>query len=965
MSSSQQTNSKPLKFLPMWEEDEFQVPKRIKIIRLSDFLKERVVTNSQDETTTIKEEDGSSFVVRFDDTPERLQFINLIKVERDIHQDSFDKRFIEIPHLIQQPRFHLVVKDLKESFERKIQSFLQTKLNQNNQHRFHMLIDRKKDEPRINYVRFPQVQCKSYDQLKDIVDEFSSLNVVDVDFDVYDQGMPLPLSKTIWDNPNLSSLDDLFIHPNGQERFIIPDIEKPPKELTSDKLPDYVIPVFESLCKHKVDILGKGRSKNVWLVKCDSSAFKQPRGFTVCHQGMVHFKEWVGAISWQESESKLNFQCWGCPEKKWTSVGHLKYDNVNNQVNVRKTRSTAQQHEDELKLILKLNNQGQIIEETNPTTPADTSDPTEKMNPVLENKLREWKKLNEHTKLIKKGRTDNTYEYALNCNRCVIDETGHSDNKSKFLISYIKKTGRVRFKCLSDSCQHASKWVNVGFIMIDSTKNRIIKEELLITTPSTTSDGGTSTTFNAFNAFNAFNDQSIQEDLYETESIFDYKLLIRLSSQSPLEALHYINKYVARENSNLRIYCRTNHKLEWKLVTNELLEQHFKAAKTSEGKNIFNVWSSWTGMRMVSDVTFNPSPIKDPNVINTYIGFAVKPSSLPKNELQTIIDPWERHIFDIIANGDVELGNYIINFLARIFQKPWEKGIMSLIIKSEHGAGKNVLFDPIAKILDKYFLVLRNVESSFSKFTGRFEKTLLCIFDEAKCHNKAAISSIKSFITSPKVEIEKKFLEPVFVDNFTNFVFLSNEDWILDIESTERRFIVVEANNKYAGKMDFETKAYMDAVRYVPPSNLLQYLLERDLSNFDLVCNAPSTNQSINQKVQSLRESSDRWLYHLLSEPKDEPQQSWFEKMIPANDVKNQFQNWCKNDDNHWYSNQQKTNVSTLHFWKKIEKYNIIKKHTYRCGVQGYFVSFPNLLDLQKSFAFVCFKLQNHKILFP
>jgi hypothetical protein len=155
-----------------------------------------------------------------------------------------------------------------------------------------------------------------------------------------------------------------------------------------------------------------------------------------------------------------------------------------------------------------------------------------------------------------------------------------------------------------------------------------------------------------------------------------------------------------------------------------------------------------------------------------------------------------------------------------------------------------------------------------------------------------------------------------------------------------------------------QKKSTLYAIRFVPPENLLQYLLERDLSTFDLVCDAPSTDASIDQKVKSLSESADRWLYQLLSEPKNQPQHSWFGQQITASLVKTAYIDYVHNEDN-------VGGKPNAFIWKKLHKFDIIKTHTTKNSNQGYYVTFPDVITLQKKFALVCFKLKNHRLVFP
>lgn len=656
---------------------------------------------------------------------------------------------------------------------------------------------------------------------------------------------------------------------------------------------------------------------------------------------MAHFSEWSAALSWQNSKCKLNYQCWGCgdmKEKKWNSIGNL-FLGPDNTVTIKKPNgeteivnlNSVEQQEEEVSI------EKQSTDERNNETSGEI------LNPLVANELTKWGYLNERTKFIKKGRSENALVYYLTCKKCVIDHSAHDENGSKFLVSWFKKSGSTKIKCLSKSCDNYNNWVIVGFVHLTNDQKSLIKSEHILS-----------------HAHNETQNNEVTINDFNTGSLFDVKYLLRLAKakETKEEALHYINKYFAVVRKGKRFFCRDDDKLEWTLTSIDAIEKAYQAIRTPDDKCIFSVWKKWPEIRFVANVVFSPLPILDPEILNTYVGFAVKPTKLNHDDLKHAVAPWVNHIMDVIANGDVVLGNYIINFLARIIQFPWDKGIVSLIIKSEHGAGKNVVFTPIEKILGDYFLTLRNVESSFSQFTGRFEKALLCVFDEAKCYNKAAIASIKSFIASPKCDIEKKFENSNYTDNYTNFVFLSNEDWILDIESTERRFIVIESNNKFVGRRDLETKIYMDAIRHLSPNILLQYLLERDLSNFDLVIDAPDTEASIDQKIKSLNDSVDRWLHFILSEPKNQPQNSWFSNQIDAKSVKNEYHHYLHNED----KVGGKPNSS---LWKRLERFGIQHKHTTKNYQQGYFVAFPDFLTLQKKFAMVCFKIKNYKYVFP
>lgn len=138
--------------------------------------------------------------------------------------------------------------------------------------------------------------------------------------------------------------------------------------------------------------------------------------------------------------------------------------------------------------------------------------------------------------------------------------------------------------------------------------------------------------------------------------------------------------------------------------------------------------------------------------------------------------------------------------------------------------------------------------------------------------------------------------------------------------------------------------------------NESQYLLERDLTNFDLVVNIPETDASIDQKVKSLSDSVDRFItfYH---KTKINHNILGFPNQVDAKLVKLEYQTYVRNDD-------RDGGKPVAFLWKRLERFDMIKTHTYKGRQQGYYVTFPNLITLQKKFAFVCFKLKNHEIVF-
>ena len=58
---------------------------------------------------------------------------------------------------------------------------------------------------------------------------------------------------------------------------------------------------------------------------------------------------------------------------------------------------------------------------------------------------------------------------------------------------------------------------------------------------------------------------------------------------------------------------------------------------------------------------------------------------------------------------------------------------------------------------------------------------------------------IKALCTETTINIEAKNKDTITVDFFANLIFISNEDVVVPMDAQERRFVVIQADERYAG----------------------------------------------------------------------------------------------------------------------------------------------------------------------
>ena len=86
------------------------------------------------------------------------------------------------------------------------------------------------------------------------------------------------------------------------------------------------------------------------------------------------------------------------------------------------------------------------------------------------------------------------------------------------------------------------------------------------------------------------------------------------------------------------------------------------------------------------------------------------------------IQPWLEHIEKNLSNGDKEVSEYLLNWIAFMVQKPGVKTTVAPIIIGDHDTGKGDFFlDIISKLFGRY--ALPNV-TKIEDITGRFNGIL-------------------------------------------------------------------------------------------------------------------------------------------------------------------------------------------------------------------------------------------------
>jgi phage/plasmid-associated DNA primase len=228
------------------------------------------------------------------------------------------------------------------------------------------------------------------------------------------------------------------------------------------------------------------------------------------------------------------------------------------------------------------------------------------------------------------------------------------------------------------------------------------------------------------------------------------------------------------------------------------------------------------------------------------------------------VQPWLDHVRNVLTSGDAVLYEYVISWLAHILQYPSNKIGTGLLFKSEQGAGKGIFFDLIIKhiIGRDYSTSINDMNQLLGNFNAIVEHKLLTVCDEIQNYGGAYKSNdkLKSLITNESIIIERKGFDSQTVEDFNNYVFLTNNDWAVKVETSDRRYVIIEASSERIGDRGYFNNL-LRLTNDVVGAHLYNWLMRFEIT-IDLR-SVPNTKARTQLKMNSVPEPI-LWLIQVL-----------------------------------------------------------------------------------------------------
>lgn len=280
-----------------------------------------------------------------------------------------------------------------------------------------------------------------------------------------------------------------------------------------------------------------------------------------------------------------------------------------------------------------------------------------------------------------------------------------------------------------------------------------------------------------------------------------------------------------------------------------------------ERQKFIKLWLEDQTIKTYEKIDFLPYPrICGDDIFNLYTGLAGEKLMCDNYDEQEI-EPILNHIRKLSGN-DPNSFNYFIKWLADMVKNPGKLNGVSIVLRSDEGAGKNIFLDFFGnKIIgNMYYFTTGDPEHLFGRFANGRKNKLLVNLDETSGADGFKFSEkIKNFITSETTQFEQKGVDPLTMQNYARWIFSTNNETPVKVSLSDRRFVIFDCDNSICKNEKYFKALYECFNDDNKCAIFYKYLMNIDVSNF-----SPINDRPITDAYQDIQSVNTPVLYHFL-----------------------------------------------------------------------------------------------------
>ncbi|MFB1490763.1 MAG: primase-helicase family protein [Thiocapsa sp. C3-sup] len=172
-------------------------------------------------------------------------------------------------------------------------------------------------------------------------------------------------------------------------------------------------------------------------------------------------------------------------------------------------------------------------------------------------------------------------------------------------------------------------------------------------------------------------------------------------------------------------------------------------------------------------------------------------------------------------------------WLARMFQKPQERGHTVIVLKFGEGTGKNIIIDILVRAFGDHASLAVKSDDLVGKFNDHLATSVLVFANEAVWGgSKDQEGVLKSLITDEDLPVERKYVPKYRVRNCVHLIMASNNDWVAPVGLDDRRFLILDVSEHRKGDTAY-FKRLAEHIDNGGQEAFIDHLLKLDIGDFN------------------------------------------------------------------------------------------------------------------------------------
>lgn len=188
---------------------------------------------------------------------------------------------------------------------------------------------------------------------------------------------------------------------------------------------------------------------------------------------------------------------------------------------------------------------------------------------------------------------------------------------------------------------------------------------------------------------------------------------------------------------------------------------------------------------------------------------------------------------DYLFDGDDTAVGHVLDYLAHMIQRPWERVGHALLITSEaKGIGKSTLGNIVRRLVGEQNSRVAQTKDLKGQFDGWLVGKLVIQVDEVyEAGNWDLANKLKPLITERTVSVNVKYGPQMEIENYARFIMFSNHTAPLSIEEGDRRYFVVNSKAQpREGEYYEELNQFIESAEGM--NAIYSFLMRRNIETF-------------------------------------------------------------------------------------------------------------------------------------